>query len=105
MTTWQDHKSKKRMRDEATRAYESARRELGVGYLILKARASAGLTQKELARRIGTSQPTIARWESGAQTPSVRSLTRIAEATGFELTVGLRKGSSAGRAFLTVGMG
>ena len=104
MTTWQDHKSKKSLRDKAARAYESARRELGVGYLILKARASAGLTQKELARRIGTSQPTIARWESGAQIPSVRSLTRIAEATGFELTVGLRKGPSGGRAFLTVGM-
>jgi transcriptional regulator with XRE-family HTH domain len=101
MTTWRDHKARTPLRGEAARAYEAARQELGVGYLILKARAHAELTQAGLARRIATSQSTIARWESGAQLPSVRSLTKIADATGFELTVGLRLADHS-RQFLSV---
>jgi transcriptional regulator with XRE-family HTH domain len=101
MTTWRDTKARTPLRGEAARAYEASREEMGVGYLILKARAHAELTQAGLARRIGTSQPTIARWESGAQVPSVRSLMKIAGATGFELTVGLRQGDPS-RQFLSV---
>jgi transcriptional regulator with XRE-family HTH domain len=92
MTTWQEFKREYPLSGEAEAAYEAERRRMGVGYLILKARASAELTQSELAEKLGTSQPTIARWEGGAQVPSVRSLLRIAEATGFELELGLRQG-------------
>jgi transcriptional regulator with XRE-family HTH domain len=105
MTGWREHREKKPLRGSAARAYEAARREMGVGYLILQARAAAGLSQRELARRIGTSQPTIARWESGAQVPSVRSLTRIARATGFELTLGMRDTGKPQKALLTVEVG
>ena len=97
MTTWTDSKASVPLRGEARLAYDAARREMGVGYLILQARSAAGLTQAELADRIGTSQPTIARWEAGGQLPSVRSLIRVAEATGFELRVGLRDGMSRDR--------
>jgi len=90
MTTLREYRETRTLRGDAKRAYDAARREMGVGYLILQARASADLSQAELAARIGTSQPTIARWESGKQLPSVRSLMRIAEATGFELNVSLR---------------
>jgi len=69
---------------------------MGAGYLILQARAAAAMSQAELAQRIGTSQPTIARWESGAQIPSVRSLVRVALATGFELELGLKRGAKTG---------
>ena len=95
MTTFEEHERRYPLRGEAKAAYEAERRRMGVGYLILKARASAELTQVELAEKIGTSQPTIARWESGAQVPTVRSLLRIAEATGFELELGLRRGDRA----------
>jgi transcriptional regulator with XRE-family HTH domain len=91
MSGWREYKAKRPLRGEARRAYEAAREAMGVGYLILKARADAGLTQEGLAKKIGTSQPMVARWESGRQVPSVRSLMRIAEATSFELAVGLRK--------------
>lgn len=33
----------------------------------------------------------VARWESGSQVPSVRTLMKIAKATGYELAVGLRE--------------
>jgi len=90
VTTWARHKEEQRLHGEAARAYDLERQRMGVGYLILQARSEAGLSQGALAERIGTSQPTIARWESGAQLPSVRSLLRVADATGFELIVGLR---------------
>jgi len=102
MTTWSEYKRKRPLRGEAKRSYEAAQTKMGIGYLILQARAAAELSQTELARRIGTSQPMIARWESGAQLPSVSSLLRIAEATGFDLAVSLRKPGST-REFQVVG--
>ena len=54
-----------------------------------EARLRAGLTQQELARRAGTSQPAIARWESGAVQPSLERLRELIRACGLELTFGL----------------
>ena len=50
-------------------------------------RTGAGLTQAQLARRIGTSQPTIARLEKGldVRTPRWDTLQRIARALGRQL--------------------
>jgi putative transcriptional regulator len=44
------------------------------------ARLAAGLTQRELAERLGVEQPHIARWESGRQEPLVGMALRIAQA-------------------------
>jgi transcriptional regulator with XRE-family HTH domain len=59
------------------------------GDLLREARLRAGLTQKQLATRTGTSQPAIARWESGAVQPSFERLRELIRACGFELTYGL----------------
>lgn len=45
-------------------------------------RLAAGLSQRALARRAGTSQPAIARYERGAATPSWETLQRLAAACG-----------------------
>lgn len=58
--------------------------------LIREARIRAGLTQQQLARAAGTSQPTLAAYESGAKSPSVRTLDRIVRASGGSLDVKLR---------------
>lgn len=52
---------------------------------IRQARLAAGLTQTELARRAGTSQPAVARYESGEVSPSVRTLERLLCAVGRQL--------------------
>lgn len=60
------------------------------GQLIRQARLSAGLTQRELAERLGTHQPVIARWESGSTRPDFDSVVRAVEACGYDLHVELR---------------
>ncbi len=57
--------------------------------LIAEARRRAGFSQAELARRLGTHQPVVARWESGRTEPDFATVTRVVRAAGFELTVGL----------------
>lgn len=49
-------------------------------------RLRVGLTQAGLAELAGTSQPTIAAYESGAKTPNLNTLEAIANAVGFEVT-------------------
>ncbi|KJC57264.1 XRE family transcriptional regulator [Bradyrhizobium sp. LTSPM299] len=56
---------------------------------LLKARQRAGLSQSELATRMGTSQSTIARLESGHTLPSTKTLLRFAKATGSKFRIRL----------------
>jgi transcriptional regulator with XRE-family HTH domain len=67
---------------------------LGAGHLILVARELTGLSQRKLAAKAGTSQPALAKLETGNGLPSIRTLPRIAEAAGFELVIGLRRPKS-----------
>ena len=55
--------------------------------LVRRLRLDAGMTQAELAAGAGTSQPTIAAYESGAKSPSLRTLERLAAAASVELVV------------------
>ena len=53
--------------------------------LVREARSRAGLTQRELAVRAGTSQSVVARVEAGHTRPGSETLGRLLEAAGFEL--------------------
>jgi transcriptional regulator with XRE-family HTH domain len=50
-------------------------------------RLRAGLTQAELARRAGTSQPVISAYEHGRRDPTVQTLTRLLAAAGADLVL------------------
>jgi len=69
--------------------YEKADAEFSVIEALVRARMEAGLTQTELAERIGTTQSAIARLEGGGVSPSLATLRRYAEATGTRLQVSL----------------
>lgn len=60
------------------------------------ARTRAGLSQAALARRAHTSQPAIARYETGAATPSLPTLERLLVATGASLVLGRSRPRSGG---------
>jgi transcriptional regulator with XRE-family HTH domain len=53
--------------------------------LIRRARAAARLSQAELARRLGSSQPAIVKLERPGANPTVRTLDRVLRATGHRL--------------------
>lgn len=55
--------------------------------LLATVRREAGLTQTELARRAKTSQAMVARYETGAASPTVRTLARLLRAAGHELEI------------------
>ncbi len=74
------------------RAYEASEKALQGFDEILKARFEAGLTQEDVARRMGTSQAAVARLEGNlakGRYPSVRSLQRYAKAVGKRLEIRL----------------
>lgn len=72
---------------EYVREYEALEEEFALAGAVIGARAHAGLTQEQLAQRMGTSQSAIARLESGRSRPSTTTLAKLAAATGTKLRV------------------
>ena len=56
---------------------------------LIRARMKAGLTQAEVAERMQSTQPAVARLESAGRIPSTRTLQRYAKATGHRLRIRL----------------
>ena len=81
-------------RPEVKREYDQLAEEFEFLDEILNARAAAGLTQADVAARIGTTQSAVARLESpvGKHSPSLATLQRYASALGYRLQVRLVKG-------------
>lgn len=71
--------------------YEKLNDEYALLDEFLKARAAQGLTQAQVAEKIGTTQSAVARMESGSgkHSPSLATLSRYAEALGCKLEVRL----------------
>ncbi|MGA2851150.1 MAG: helix-turn-helix transcriptional regulator [Terracidiphilus sp.] len=74
---------------EVKREYDALEQEFAIASELIRARARAGLSQAELAERMGTSQSAIARLESGRTLPSAKTLIRFAEATGSKVELRL----------------
>ena len=71
------------------KGYEALEEEFSLASQLIEARARAGLTQAEVAERMGTSQSTVARLESGGAKPSLSTLKRFAQATGARVRIAL----------------
>lgn len=57
------------------------------GELIREARKRSGLSQRELAELLGTTQAVIGRWETGARSPTFERVVQAVRACGFDLAV------------------
>jgi transcriptional regulator with XRE-family HTH domain len=57
---------------------------------LIAAWVKAGLTQEEVAQRMGTTQLVVTRLETGNSLPSIKNLYRYADATGTTLAIALR---------------
>lgn len=89
------HGQRRRARESA--AYRVEQRRLAqfeeLARLVIKHRAARGISQKELAHRVGTSHSAISRLESGRHKTSVETLQRVAEALGVRFVFGFESGT------------
>ena len=69
------------------RHYEEYGKQLEIAYQILQLRKKQGLSQTQLAKRLGTSQSNVARMEAGQQNFTADTLQRIASAFRRELKI------------------
>ena len=76
---------------ETRAAYDAQADEFAVARELIAARTKAGLTQADVAERMGTTQSTVARLEGGNAAPSLRSLQRYAHAVGCRAVVRLER--------------
>ena len=86
---------KKLLKQPAVKAeYDAQAEEFALLDELLKARRQAGLTQAEVAARMGTQTPAVARLEAGGgirqHSPSVATLRKYAQAVGCRLEIRLK---------------
>ncbi|AYM02490.1 helix-turn-helix domain-containing protein [Levilactobacillus yiduensis] len=87
-TGYVDSIIEQRMKDEKTKANMlNKKAKLDLAVSLMKARENAQLTQKQLADLVGTSQNAISRVENGNGNPSLKTLTRIADALDQPLDI------------------
>lgn len=76
-------------RAEFDEALASARLAIEVGEKVREAREAVGLSQRDLAARMSTSQAAVARLEAGGTSATLTTLQKAAAALGLELTIDL----------------
>jgi ribosome-binding protein aMBF1 (putative translation factor) len=82
---------------EFMREYNALEDEFALAAALIDARSHAGLSQEDVAKRMKTSQPAIARLEGGRSNPSLATLRRFAKATGTKLQISFAGKKSATR--------
>jgi len=86
-----DSLRRKMMKDPGfKKAYDRLGPEFELLGIILKKRKKDGLTQAKLAKRMGTKQSAISRFESGKANPTLDFLYRLADALGAQMKVTIK---------------
>lgn len=90
-STFKQFKAKALARPDVSKAYDELSEEFAFVDEVLKARSASGLTQAEVAARVGTTQSAIARLESpsSSRSPSVVTLQKYARALGYRVEIKL----------------
>lgn len=88
--TWNELRAERLAAPEAQQAYDAAARAFRLGEEVRRLRIARGLSQQELAKRMGLPQSVVARLEAGGVEPRLSTLDRVAQALGVELEVQFR---------------
>jgi ribosome-binding protein aMBF1 (putative translation factor) len=94
--SWDDIKARQAEIDPRTTAQRDASRaaaslRFDLAQLVYDLRTSAGLTQRQLADRMGSTQSVISRLEQAGRLPTLELLARVATATGSDLRLLVRR--------------
>lgn len=87
MSDWKIFRKELLKDKEFKKAYDKLAPEYAMISSLIKKRLQRGMTQKQLATKIGTKQSAIARLESGKANPSFSFLQKVALALGSELRI------------------
>ena len=87
MKTYSRFKKEVLKNKKIRRAYEELDPEFEVITILIKRRLEKGCTQRELARRVGTKQSAIARFESGTYNPSLDFLKKVTYALDARIRI------------------
>ena len=88
-TEWDSYLDQQLANPAVRQAFEEETKVLSIGLQLAKQRKRKGLTQAELAKKIGTSTPQLSRTERRPENVNMRTLIRYAEAVGMNLDVRL----------------
>jgi ribosome-binding protein aMBF1 (putative translation factor) len=92
LTNFDDFLKKELDRPEVKKEYDALDEEYQLASELIKLRQKAGLTQRDLAKKVKTSQPCIARLESGRyQNVSMAFLRKVSHALGVEPHISFRR--------------
>ncbi len=93
---WSEVRRRRMEKPAARAAYETAELAYELGRQVRELRESHGLSQRELAERMQTTQSVIARLEAGGSKPSISTLERVADALGASVDIHFRVRVAAG---------
>jgi ribosome-binding protein aMBF1 (putative translation factor) len=96
-TAWSDLNQRGSRSRLAEAAYQAEARVAAFQGLVYRLRIEAGLTQAQLATRMGTTQSAIARMEGGGTRPTLETLEKLASAVGADLVIGVAENLSSNR--------
>jgi len=93
MLTHKELKFRALARDDVRAEFDKLEEEFAFLDEFLKARGAAGMSQAEIANRMGTTQSAVARLESGRgkHSPSLATLRKYARALGYRVDLRLVK--------------
>ncbi|MBI3290618.1 helix-turn-helix transcriptional regulator [Candidatus Microgenomates bacterium] len=91
MSKWEDLEKELLSDPKVKKEYDRLAPRYGVISQLIAARLKRGLTQGDVAEKLGTKQSAIARLESGNVNPSLEFLQRIAQVMGYKLNIHLSK--------------
>ncbi|MBU1954181.1 helix-turn-helix transcriptional regulator [Patescibacteria group bacterium] len=91
MKTYSSFKKQLLKDKEISKAYNELAPEFAIARTIIEKRLEKGLSQSELAKKVGTKQSAISRLESGNYNPSIGFLGKVAKALNLYLDVSLSK--------------
>ena len=90
MTNWKDLRKELLSNPEVKKEYDRLAPRYAIISQLIAARNKRGVTQAQLAKKMGTRQSAIARLESGNVNPTIGFLEKVASVLGVRLTIRLQ---------------
>ena len=90
-TNYDEFEAELLKKPEIRKEYEALKPKYDMVRILIKRRSKLGMSQTELARRIGTRQPAISRLEKGDYNTTLSTLFRVTEELGLDISLKARR--------------